>query len=141
MRIHRAGRARISLHSRTQALRQTLGGLASTGKTVQMTAGWSDFTNPNGVSLSPQQQGAGRRRRPRPRREQQSSAAAWPRCGSAFWTLDPAVAVPSLNIPPRSSPYWAGGLFADPGDLAAMQAAFGGFGLTLNWLFPLAVGG
>ena len=39
----------FSLHSRTQALRQTLGRLASSGKTVQMTAGWSDFTNPNGV--------------------------------------------------------------------------------------------
>ncbi len=61
--------------------------------------------------------------------------------GSTFWTLDPAVAVPSLNIPPRASPYWAGGVFADPGQLGAVQAAFGGYGMTLNWLFPLAVGG
>ena len=38
----------FSLHTRTQALRQTLAGVASTDKTVQMTAGWSDFTNPNG---------------------------------------------------------------------------------------------
>jgi putative ABC transport system permease protein len=61
--------------------------------------------------------------------------------GSSFWTLDPTVAAPSLNIPPQSSPYWVGGLFADPGQLAAMQNAFGRSGMTLNWLFPLAVGG
>jgi putative ABC transport system permease protein len=60
--------------------------------------------------------------------------------GSAFWTLDPTVAAPSLNIPPRGSPYWAGGLFADPGQFGAMQTAFAGSGMTLNWLFPLAVG-
>jgi len=235
----------FSLHSRTQALRQTLGGLASTGQTVQMTAGWSDFTNPNGASLTPQQQGLGPSDLDGSLSELggglaalriplapgawagvttkvlQSSLVAPPPGGapgevpvslevayrdplaghaqvvagsygnpvpagavgvaattqtaarfglhpgsslalttssgrttvvvtaivkerdpgSAFWTLDPAVAVPSLNIPPRASPYWAGGLFADPGDLAAVQAAFGGYGMTLNWLFPLAVGG
>ena len=49
--------------------------------------------------------------------------------------------MPSLNTPPRSSPYWAGGVFADPGEFGAVQDAFGGYGMTLNWLFPLAVGG
>ena len=235
----------FSLHSRTQALRQTLGGLAGTDKTVQMTAGWSDFTNPNGVSLSPQQQElgpsdldgslselggglaalriplapgawagvttkvlpsslvapppggapgevpvslevayrdplaghaevvAGSYGNPVPAGAVGVAATAQTAArfglhpgsslalttssgrttvvvtaivkerdpGSTFWTLDPAVAVPSLNIPPRASPYWAGGLFADPGDLAVTQAAFGGYGMTLNWLFPLAVGG
>ena len=236
----------LSLHSRTQALRQTLAGLASTGQTVQMTAGWSDFTNPNGISLnSPQQQDltpdslaasvselgrglaalrlplapgawagvttkllssslaapppggapgevpvslevayrdplaghaqvvAGSLGKPVPSGAVGVAATAQTAAmfglhpgsslalstpsgqttlvvtaivrerdaGSAFWTLDPAVAVPSLNIPPRGSPYWAGGVFADPGQLAAVQAAFGGFGMTLNWLFPLTVGG
>ena len=34
--------------------------------------------------------------------------------------------------------YWAGGVFADPGQLAAMQTAFTGPGLEMHWEFPLA---
>jgi putative ABC transport system permease protein len=60
--------------------------------------------------------------------------------GSAFWTLDPTIAAPALNTPPQSSPYWAGGLIADPGQLTAMQHAFGRSSMILNWVFPLALG-
>ncbi len=35
----------LSLHTRTQALHQTLAGLAGTTKTVQVTANWSSFTS------------------------------------------------------------------------------------------------
>jgi putative ABC transport system permease protein len=58
--------------------------------------------------------------------------------GSTFWTQDPLASQPSLVGNGR--PYWAGGFFADPGQLAAMQTAFAGPGLQLNWEFPLAVG-
>jgi hypothetical protein len=34
----------LSQHTRTQALHQTLAGLSTTTKTVQVTANWSDFT-------------------------------------------------------------------------------------------------
>jgi putative ABC transport system permease protein len=56
--------------------------------------------------------------------------------GSTFWTQDPLASQPSLV---GTNPYWAGGVFADPGQLAAMQTAFTGPGLELNWEFPLAV--
>jgi putative ABC transport system permease protein len=235
----------FSLHARTQALRQTLTGLASTDKTVQMTADWSAFTNPNEFSLNPVQQGlapadfdasiselgaglsglhvplaagawaslttrvsrttltapspggapgdlpvslevayrdplasyaqvvAGSYAGPVPAgavgvaanlqtanllglrlgsslhlfTPSGSSALVVTAIvqerdpGSTFWTLDPTVAVPTLNTPPNASPYWAGGLFADPGQFSAMQSAFGGRGMTLDWVFPLALGG
>ena len=59
--------------------------------------------------------------------------------GSTFWTQDPLASQPSLTG--TSNPYWAGGVFADPGQLGAMQTAFTGPGLELNWEFPLAVSG
>ena len=58
--------------------------------------------------------------------------------GSTFWTQDPLASQPSLV---RNNAYWAGGVFADPGQLAAMQTAFTGPGLEMNWEFPLAVNG
>jgi putative ABC transport system permease protein len=60
---------------------------------------------------------------------------------SAFWTQDPTVGTPALNGAFTLFPYWVGGVFADPGQLAAMQDAFGGPGMNLNWEFPLTVGG
>jgi len=66
---------------------------------------------------------------------------------SSFWTADTTVAVPSLNIAPPGrfasgpAPYWVGGVFADPGGLAAMQNAFSGADLDMRWEFPLGVGG
>ena len=59
--------------------------------------------------------------------------------GSTFWTQDPLASQPSLVG--NGKPYWAGGFFADPGQLAALQTAFAGPGLELNWEFPLAVNG
>ena len=59
--------------------------------------------------------------------------------GSTFWTQDPLASQPSLTG--SSSPYWAGGVFAIPGQLGAMQTAFTGPGLEMNWEFPLAVNG
>ena len=61
---------------------------------------------------------------------------------STFWTEDSTVDTPSLNdalsIPPKA--YWGGGVFADPGELVAMQNAFSGPGLAMQWEYPLAVG-
>jgi putative ABC transport system permease protein len=233
----------FSLHTRTQALQRTLAGLASTDKTVQMTAAYTDFTNPNefsqyslqlapadlDASTSELRTGLARMQLPLAAgvwaglttRELPSTLTAPPPGGaegelpvsfelayrdplasharvvagsytgpvpagevgvaattqtvnvlglrlggslpvstpsgtltlvvtavvqardpgSPFWALDPTVATPSLNIPTRGSPYWAAGLFADPGQLVAMQNAFGRSGMILNWVFPLAVGG
>jgi putative ABC transport system permease protein len=55
--------------------------------------------------------------------------------GSTFWTQDPLASQPSL-----AGKYWAGGVFVDPGQLGAMQSAFTGPGLEMNWEFPLALG-
>jgi putative ABC transport system permease protein len=59
---------------------------------------------------------------------------------STFWTQDPTVGAPSLNNP-AIAPYWVGGVIADPDQFAAMQYAFSGDELELNWEFPLAVSG
>jgi putative ABC transport system permease protein len=241
----------LSLHIRSQALHQTLAQVANTDKTVQMSALWSDFTNPNGTSLQGQIQGQIRGQGQELTQDDLAestselgggltaqhvplAAGAWaslttrlftvvsgagPRAqagampelevvyrdplaghaqvvagtyatsvvpagalgvavstqtaarfglhpgsrltmaarpsplhlvvtaivrehdpSSAFWTLDPTVGAPSFNTPPKAGSYWAGGVFADPGQLGAMQGAFGQFAMTLNWVFPVAVG-
>ena len=61
--------------------------------------------------------------------------------GSTFWTQDPLASQPSLTTPAQGMPYWSAAVFADPGQLAALQTAFSGPGLELGWEFPLAVGG
>ena len=58
---------------------------------------------------------------------------------SPFWTQDTIVGTPSLNDP-ATSPYWVGGVIADPDQFVAMQDDFGGPDLEMNWEFPLAVG-
>ncbi|HEV2251613.1 MAG TPA: hypothetical protein VGS06_00320 [Streptosporangiaceae bacterium] len=58
--------------------------------------------------------------------------------GSTFWTQDPLASQPSLTG--VTYPYWTGGVFADPGQLDALQTAFTGPGLEMNWEFPLALG-
>jgi putative ABC transport system permease protein len=233
----------LSLHTRTEALRQTLAQVTTADKTVQMTADWSDFTNPNefsqyslqlkqtGLDASLTESSAGLAGQHVPlaagawasvtSKLDTSTASAPPPGGapgelpvslevtyrdplayyaqvvagsytgpvpagavgvaattqtanvlglsldstlrvftvtgsvtlvvtavvserdpgSAFWALDPAVAAPTLNSPPQRSPYWAGGLFADPGQFTAMQNAFGQSGMALNWVFPLDIGG
>ncbi|MGD0067395.1 MAG: hypothetical protein ABSB76_28660, partial [Streptosporangiaceae bacterium] len=62
--------------------------------------------------------------------------------GSTFWAQDSAVGVPSLDYPPRGGiPYWIAGVFADPGQFAAMEVMFSGPGMDLTWEFPLSIGG
>jgi putative ABC transport system permease protein len=62
--------------------------------------------------------------------------------GSTFWTQDSTVGTPSLEqLTAESLPFWAGGVIADPGQLAALQTAFSGAGLELNWEFPLSLSG
>jgi len=62
--------------------------------------------------------------------------------GSTFWTQDSTMGTPSLEqLTATSLPFWAGGLIADPGQLAALQTAFSGSGLELNWEFPLNLSG
>jgi putative ABC transport system permease protein len=66
--------------------------------------------------------------------------------GSAFWTADPLVAAPALGqLARNSSEAWQGAVFADPGQLVAMQTAFCQVtlescnSLALQWEFPVAV--
>jgi hypothetical protein len=66
--------------------------------------------------------------------------------GSAFWTADPLVAAPALTqLPHNAGAAWQGAVFADPGQLTAMQSAFCQMtlescgGLQLLWEFPVAV--
>ena len=58
--------------------------------------------------------------------------------GSTFWTQDSTAGTPALQqLTASSTPFWVGGLFADPDQLAAMQSTFTGPGMELNWEFPL----
>jgi putative ABC transport system permease protein len=58
--------------------------------------------------------------------------------GSTFWTQDITVGLPSLVTP---GGYWVGGVLADPGALGAVQDTFTGRQLSMQWEFPLALGG
>jgi putative ABC transport system permease protein len=59
--------------------------------------------------------------------------------GSTFWTQDPLAAQPSL-VGGGTNMYWGGAVFADPGQLSAMQTVFSSPGMELTWEFPLALG-
>jgi len=60
--------------------------------------------------------------------------------GSTFWQQDTTIVRPSLEQLTLTSPrYWIGGVIADPDQLAAIQNAFGGVGLAMQWEFPLDV--
>ena len=62
--------------------------------------------------------------------------------GSTFWTQDSTAGTPALQqLKASDTPFWVGGVFADPGQLIAMQDAFNGPGMELNWEFPLDPGG
>jgi putative ABC transport system permease protein len=65
---------------------------------------------------------------------------------ASFWTADPLVAAPALSELPRDQgEVWQGAVFADPGQLGAMQSAFCQIiaescdDLQLQWEFPVAV--
>jgi putative ABC transport system permease protein len=59
---------------------------------------------------------------------------------STFWTADPTVAAPSLDIPSEGRPYWTSGAFALPGEIDAVQQDFGPEGLSMQWTFPMGFG-
>ena len=44
---------------------------------------------------------------------------------SSFWEADPSLAVPDLNVPGKSPPYWTSGVFALPDESAAVQQDYG----------------
>jgi putative ABC transport system permease protein len=59
---------------------------------------------------------------------------------SAFWSADPILAVPGLQMPPRGAPYWFGGVFALPSEIGAVQQDFGAADLNMQWTFPMTFG-
>jgi putative ABC transport system permease protein len=63
--------------------------------------------------------------------------------GSGFWTVDSIAAAPKLlrSVPFGDPVYWMGGAFVGPGEISALQTAFGSQRLSLRWAFPLALGG
>ena len=56
---------------------------------------------------------------------------------SAFWAADPSLAVPDLNVPGNSPPYWTSGVFALPDESAAVQQDYGPGFLSVQWVLPL----
>ncbi len=60
--------------------------------------------------------------------------------GSAFWQADPSLAVPELNVPGTSPPYWTAGVFALPDESAAVQRDYGLGFLSVQWVFPVDTG-
>lgn len=59
---------------------------------------------------------------------------------SAFWSADPALAVPDLQEPTTGPTYWFGGVFALPGTISAVQRDFGAEGLNMQWTLPMTFG-
>jgi putative ABC transport system permease protein len=60
---------------------------------------------------------------------------------SSFWEADPSLAVPDLNVPGSSPPYWTSGVFALPDESAAVQQDYGPGNLTLQWILPVNFSG
>jgi putative ABC transport system permease protein len=56
--------------------------------------------------------------------------------GSTFWTTDPLVPAPVLEVVSGGN-FWAGGVIADPGETVAMQQIFGQAGLVMQWQLPV----
>ena len=44
---------------------------------------------------------------------------------SSFWEADPSLAVPDLNVPGTTPPYWTSGVFALPDEFVAVQQDYG----------------
>jgi len=59
---------------------------------------------------------------------------------SSFWTADPVVVTPELQTVRGGMSFWVGGIFADPGELAAVQRYFGLQGLAMQWQLPMTFG-
>src|ERR1700722_880747 len=60
---------------------------------------------------------------------------------SSFWAADPSLAVPELNVPGSSPPYWTAGVFALPDESAAVQQDYGPGNLNLQWVLPVNFSG
>ncbi len=56
---------------------------------------------------------------------------------SPFWAADPSLAVPALNVPGTSPPYWTSGVLALPDESAAVQQDYGRGFLSVQWVLPL----
>ena len=56
---------------------------------------------------------------------------------SSFWEADPSLAVPELNVPGTSPPYWTSGVFALPDESAAVQQDYGPGFLNVQWVLPV----
>ena len=59
---------------------------------------------------------------------------------SSFWEADPSLAAPELNVPGTSPPYWTSGVFALPGESAAVQQDYGPSALNVQWVLPVNLG-
>ncbi len=59
---------------------------------------------------------------------------------STFWNTDLLAGIPGLNTPANKPAYWEGAVFADPGQLVAMQALLSSSNPDIQWEFPLATG-
>lgn len=60
--------------------------------------------------------------------------------GSTFWTADPTVLTPDLETPQNAPSFWVAEALAGPGEIDAVQQAFGPEGLDMEWELPLQVG-
>jgi putative ABC transport system permease protein len=61
--------------------------------------------------------------------------------GSPFWTSHPATAVPVLVYRSIEPVYWVVGVFVGAGEVGQLQQVLSRAGLTLEWHFPVALGG
>jgi len=59
--------------------------------------------------------------------------------GSTFWTADPTVLIPDLEMPQKAPPFWVGEVLVGPGEINALQNYFGPEGLDMTWEFPFEV--
>ncbi|HEY2504997.1 MAG TPA: hypothetical protein VGI58_00635 [Streptosporangiaceae bacterium] len=58
----------------------------------------------------------------------------------SFWTADPSLVAPVLNLPGTGPPYWTAGVFALPDETAAVQQDYGPRFLSIQWVFPINLG-
>jgi putative ABC transport system permease protein len=60
---------------------------------------------------------------------------------SSFWAADRSLAVPDLNVPGTSPPYWTSGVFALPDESVAVQQDYGARFLAVQWVLPVNFSG
>jgi hypothetical protein len=57
--------------------------------------------------------------------------------GTAFWSANPPLAAPRLNVPGTSPPYWTSGVFALPDESATVQQNYGASFMNVQWVLPI----